>query len=201
MGRNAGGNDAEVVEGIVDELASLREVATPPAMVARVMTSVSDRPMPDLLAWLYRPMRIVVRISPIGILALIAGVALAAAMLLSSRRYPIPMSIETRGPASIRLARAGGEPAAQPATVRVRFVLRAPRARRVAVAGTFNSWSQTETVLTDEAGRGLFSGTVALLPGEHEYMFVVDGRFVGDPDAVEQRPDGFGLTNALLRID
>ncbi|HVR63508.1 MAG TPA: glycogen-binding domain-containing protein [Polyangia bacterium] len=201
MRQHARDTDAEVVEGIVEELASLREVATPPAMVARVMTSVADRPVPDLLAWLHRPMRIVVRVSPIGILALVAGVALAAAMLLSSRSYPIPMSIEAREPATLRPSRAGGEITARPGAVRVRFALRAPMARRVAVAGSFNGWSQTETILTDDTGRGLYAGTVALPPGEHEYMFVVDGKFVTDPDAVEQRPDGFGMTNALLRIN
>jgi len=42
--------------------------------------------------------------------------------------------------------------------------------------------------------------SVALPPGDHEYMFVVDGRFVPDPEAAERRPDGFGNENTILRL-
>jgi hypothetical protein len=199
MWRHPRGAEAEVADGIDDELASLREVATPPAMVARVMTSVAERPAPDLLSWLQQPVRIVLRVSPVSILALVSGVTLAAAMLLSQSRYPIPMSIATGGPAGMPSLAADGR-GLRAAPVLVRFALRAPGARQVAVAGSFNAWRPTETILTDGGGTGLFSATVALPPGDHEYMFVVDGRLVGDPEATERRPDGYGNENAVLRL-
>jgi hypothetical protein len=42
---------------------------------------------------------------------------------------------------------------------------------------------------------------VDLPPGQYEYQFVVDGsHFVPDPRATEQRDDGLGGSNAVLRI-
>ena len=41
---------------------------------------------------------------------------------------------------------------------------------------------------------------VPLPRGAHEYMFLVDGTWVTDPAAPETRPDGFGRTNAILRL-
>jgi 1,4-alpha-glucan branching enzyme len=84
--------------------------------------------------------------------------------------------------------------------VLVRFVLVAKGAKRVAVAGNFNGWSPEETVLQKADGSGLFVATVPLPRGAHEYMFVVDGEWVTDPAAPEVRPDGFGRSNAILRL-
>jgi len=52
----------------------------------------------------------------------------------------------------------------------------------------------------NQDGQGNFVGTVSLPPGAHEYMFVVDGKWITDPAASELRPDGFGRTNAILRL-
>jgi hypothetical protein len=70
----------EVTEDTIDGLKTLRDVAPPPALVARVMTRVSDPATPTLWQWLSRPMRIELRISPLGILAM--GVLLAIALAL-----------------------------------------------------------------------------------------------------------------------
>ncbi|HEU4631915.1 MAG TPA: hypothetical protein VFS08_19355, partial [Gemmatimonadaceae bacterium] len=65
----------------------------------------------------------------------------------------------------------------------VRFVLVAPNATRLALAGDFNGWSRTATPMTDTAGpRGTWTATLALAPGAHRYAFVVDDtRTVADP--------------------
>jgi 1,4-alpha-glucan branching enzyme len=82
----------------------------------------------------------------------------------------------------------------------VRFVFQKRGARSVCVVGDFNAWNPAVSPLRDD-GSGVWTGTVALEPGLHEYMFVVDGiEFVADPAAVEYRPDGFGSRNAVLRI-
>ena len=82
----------------------------------------------------------------------------------------------------------------------MRLRLEAKGAKRVAVAGSFNEWRTDQTLLEPAGAAGVFVGTLALPPGEHEYMFVVDGRWVTDPAADERRPDGFGRQNALLRL-
>jgi hypothetical protein len=78
---HSGGAQAiiEVAEEPVAELAHLRDIAPPPALVARVMTEVSDPATPSLWQWLWRPVRVEVRVSPLGLLSLviIVGVGLA----------------------------------------------------------------------------------------------------------------------------
>jgi hypothetical protein len=70
----------EVAEEPVEGLAHLREIAPPPALVAHVMTRVSDPATPTLWQWLSRPMKIEVRVSPLGVLAM--GVLLAIGLAL-----------------------------------------------------------------------------------------------------------------------
>lgn len=56
----------------------------------------------------------------------------------------------------------------------VRFVLHAPRAARVTIAGDFNGWSRTATPLVDSARSGLWEAVVALERESGRYAFVVD---------------------------
>jgi hypothetical protein len=56
----------------------------------------------------------------------------------------------------------------------VRFVLDAPTASRVALAGDFNGWSHSATPLRATARAGVWSAVVALPRGRHGYAFVVD---------------------------
>jgi hypothetical protein len=85
--------------------------------------------------------------------------------------------------------------------LQVRFVLVAKGARKVGIAGDFNGWNADGTVLENVDGQGTFVATVPLVRGAaHEYMFLVDGKWLTDPSAAETRPDGFGQTNAVLRL-
>ena len=49
----------------------------------------------------------------------------------------------------------------------------------VYLAGSFNNWSQTANKMTKSGG--VFSTTLTLEPGVHEYKFVVDGEWITDP--------------------
>ncbi len=194
MWRRPDHRNSEIVDGIVEELVSLRDVHTPPALVARVMGELTDRPAPSLLAWLQRPLRIVLRISPLGILGGTVALALTGAMVVSTSRYPIPMTITSaEGPAATAAVPA-------PPKILVRFAFKAAGAGQVALAGSFNNWDPADTFMTSTGGGDLFTATVALPPGEHEYVFVVDGKFVADPTADEYCLDDFGAQNAVLRL-
>jgi len=70
----------EVTEDTIDGLKTLRDVAPPAALVARVMTKVGEPTTPTLWQWLSRPVRVELRISPIGVLA--TGMVLAIALAL-----------------------------------------------------------------------------------------------------------------------
>lgn len=92
------------------------------------------------------------------------------------------------------------EQSCRPRRVPVRFVLHAPGAKSVSVAGDFNAWRRDRAVLADDNGNGVWTVTVYLTPGRYQYKFVVDGKWVVDPDAPNYIVDGFGGRNAVLSI-
>jgi hypothetical protein len=121
-------------------------------------------------------------------LALAAGVA--ALLLVAVGRIPPRHGAET----------ASSVAALPPGTVVVRFELVAPQARRVSLTGSFNGWRRDGIQLTPTS-EGVWAVSVPLSPGEHRYLFVVDGeRWVTDPRADAQVPDGFGGTNSLIVV-
>jgi hypothetical protein len=86
------------------------------------------------------------------------------------------------------------------ATVTVRFVLFAPEARQVSLAGTFNQWDPGATPLVRTGTPGVWAATLTLPAGQHQYAFVVDGaRWVPDPGAPAV-DDGFGRRNSVLSL-
>ena len=95
----------------------------------------------------------------------------------------------------------GGSPAPPTPGDRVRyeFTFTAPDAREVCLAGDFNRWTVCRTPL-NRVGEDLWSISLELTPGRYEYMFVVDGRWVLDPQAHQTVDDGFGKLNGLLVI-
>jgi hypothetical protein len=95
-----------------------------------------------------------------------------------------------------------GNGAAVPAgTVLVQFELEFPQAETVALAGSFNDWSDSATQFTRHEGSGVWSVTIPLAPGRHEYLFVVDGeRWIPDPRAHAAVDDGFGNLNSMIVV-
>ena len=93
--------------------------------------------------------------------------------------------------------------AARSAGIRVRpdgvaFRLRRPAAASVSIAGDFNGWSADAHPMTREGD--VWTRSIALPPGEHVFMYVIDGReWVTPPDA-EHVPDGFGGTNGRVLV-
>ncbi len=131
-------------------------------------------------AWAVRPRS--VRISPL------AGLAAAAALAF--------LLIWPRGDSTAP----EGIPTAETPTIFVQFVLEAPGAQSVALAGDFNGWTP-QLLLGDPDSDGVWTGRVALKPGVHQYMFVIDGsQWETDPKADRYVDDGFGNRNAVLVI-
>jgi len=117
-----------------------------------------------------------------------AALAAAAAVALLLTRPPQA----SEGARPVRVA--AGD------SVYVRFVLYAPTARRVAVAGTFNQWDQNASPLARVGAGGVWTITLALPQGHHQYAFVVDGaRWVPDP-AAPGVDDGFGRRNSMVAV-
>jgi len=87
--------------------------------------------------------------------------------------------------------------AAAPAPPKVRLELSKPGAQSVAIAGSFNSWQPEQVSAT---GSGSFAKELTIAPGRYEYMFVVDGQWMADPNAKEFAPNPFGGQNSVLVI-
>src|SRR5581483_11638865 len=77
------------------------------------------------------------------------------------------------------------QPARLARTQPVQFVLVAPGAKKVAVAGDFNGWDPTHAAYqAKQRGGGVWSVTAPVPPGHHRYSFVVDDSvWVADPTA------------------
>ena len=96
--------------------------------------------------------------------------------------------------------------AVNPAAVKVaasppRIVLELvnPAAKQVFVAGSFNNWQPEQTPLAP-AGNGRWAGGLKVGPGRHEYLFVVDGQWLPDPNAKESVENPFGGRNSVLTV-
>jgi hypothetical protein len=139
-------------------------------------------------AWWRRSL--VLRVTPLSGLALaasLAAIALAGADLLSGRN---------RASATV------SQVAATPDTVHVvRFVLVAPGASSVALVGDFNHWDVNAHRLVPAGATGVWTASVSLMPGRHEYAFVIDGtRWVADPAAPAAVADEFGGESSVVTV-
>ena len=63
------------------------------------------------------------------------------------------------------LASAQRDPGATDRLVPMQFVLDAPRASRVSLVGDFNAWDAADTPLMRDPASGIWTVTVALVPG------------------------------------
>ena len=85
----------------------------------------------------------------------------------------------------------------QPAGVALELV--EPAAKQVFVAGSFNGWKPEVTPLASQ-GNGRWKGDLRLTPGRHEYLFVVDGHWLPDPNARESVANPFGGRNSVITV-
>lgn len=89
--------------------------------------------------------------------------------------------------------------AAAPPPPRIVLELVNPAAKQVFVAGSFNNWQPEQTPLAP-AGNGRWEGDLKVRPGRHEYLFVVDGQWLPDPNAKESVENPFGGRNSVLTV-
>jgi hypothetical protein len=142
----------------------------------RVMRTIASRPARSVWRGVVTPREVRLRIRP---WLLAPALAIAAALILFLRPAP------TAAPASL---------------VTVRFMLVAPDAHDVSLAGTFNQWDAHATPLVRSGPSGVWTATLTLPAGQHQYAFVVDGvRWVPDPAAPAVN-DGFGRRNSVLTL-
>lgn len=83
----------------------------------------------------------------------------------------------------------------------VRFSLVRADAHSVALAGSFNQWSVSSHPLSRVLTSAIWEAVVPLPPGEHLFMYVVDGtQWITPPDADDFVNDGFGSRNGVVIV-
>ncbi|HET7248410.1 MAG TPA: isoamylase early set domain-containing protein [Gemmatimonadales bacterium] len=178
-------HEAEAARRQLLEAIDRRPVTLSDDVEARVMARVRSRATarwPRAWRWLSAP--------TIPRWAMLVPLAAAAALVLFVRTTQVP---QTNGQAQAVVG--------QRESVYVRFELYAPRASRVALAGSFNRWNPAATPLVRVGPDGMWTVTLALPAGQHQYGFIVDGRnWVPDP-AAPTVDDGFGRRNSVVSVN
>lgn len=83
----------------------------------------------------------------------------------------------------------------------VQFVQPGAPGQLIAIAGDFNHWSSSATVLKFDEALGAFETTLRLPPGRYEYRLIVDGRWQADPYNRVRSQNDFGIDNNVLIVE
>jgi hypothetical protein len=166
---------------------------------------LGERPAPDLTAAV---MRGIEGLEPLPAPARPGPFARFASLLWAPREISVRPAFALAGAAALivllgipyfgeRAADSPGVAASRDTHVFVQFRLDAT-ASRVQLAGSFTNWEPRYELR--QAAPGIWTITLPLTQGVHDYAFVVDGRqWVADPYA-PQIGDGFGGTNNRLAL-
>jgi hypothetical protein len=162
-----------------------RHAAAPPSAFERAARTLRALWQPRTLELTFRPAWVV------------AGAAVLAFLTVRPVRIDGP-PVASAPPVAASL---GSDPLLSPAAapvVLVQFRLHAPDAQQVHLAGDFTDWRADHAL--HQAVDGMWTITLPVPAGVHEYGFVVDGeRWVADPLAPPV-DDGFGGRNSRLDV-
>lgn len=183
----------EVIERVVNVLRG-DVVALAPDFDARVMALVREDSRAvhtrGVWAWMTRPR--MVRVTPLGALALAAG--LAGVIALAARDGAAPIDTVAQAPAGALVPASSSEQMME-------FVFVAPSASSVAIVGDFNDWEEGGSPMQRKNQPGVWTITIPLAPGRYQYTFVVDGtEWVADPLAPRTIEDDFGRPNSVITV-
>jgi len=85
------------------------------------------------------------------------------------------------------------------ASKKVRFEIQAEPGSEVYVTGTFNSWNPKQNRLKEK--NGVYSATLLLPKGRHEYKFVINEVWCVDPKCQEWVPNNCGSLNSIINLE
>lgn len=182
---------------VAQRIASLPYHPPPPELAARVMARITARRLPFWRRWLQwlvtpRPIRIA-PLAPLG--------AVACALLLLFVVLPDDNTAPPSTPPRVVPLQASPATSAN-GRVEVVFFLRAEDAREVALVGSFTNWQDQGYRLQQTGQEGLWTITLPLATGRHQYAFLLDGnRMLPDPNALLLEEDGFGNFNSVIMVD
>lgn len=141
-------------------------------------------------------------ITPMG--GMVAAAALfaiaisGAKLVVDSRETGSPMAVAAD---SITLRNVANVPdSPESMIIEKQFTVLVPGVKSVALVGDFNDWDVKATKMELLSPKGLWSVTLPLRVGRHEYQFVVDDTLhITDPTAPESSGD-FGSANSVVTV-
>lgn len=83
----------------------------------------------------------------------------------------------------------------------VLFAARFVGAKKVLIAGDFNNWSPMSTPMSTNGKPGVWVTKLPLFPGRYRYRFVVDGKWMTDPNNTYVETNQFGELNNVIEVD
>jgi hypothetical protein len=81
------------------------------------------------------------------------------------------------------------------------FAARFEEAKKVLIAGDFNNWSPMSTPMINRGRPGEFYMCLPLRPGRYRYRFVVDGKWMTDPNNKYVEANQFGELNNVVEVE
>jgi chromosome partitioning protein len=82
----------------------------------------------------------------------------------------------------------------------VLFAARFESAKKVLIAGDFNNWSPMSTPMITGEKPGIWMTKLPLYPGRYRYRFIVDGRWMTDPNNTYVEANQFGELNNIVEV-
>ncbi|MGD9334533.1 MAG: isoamylase early set domain-containing protein [Desulfobacterales bacterium] len=82
---------------------------------------------------------------------------------------------------------------------RVIFSLKSPDASEVILMGDFNQWNPKKHPMKKD-DNGVWKKTTMLFPGKYEYRFLVNNRWVNDPENNQTCLNRFGSRNNFIIV-
>jgi 1,4-alpha-glucan branching enzyme len=90
-------------------------------------------------------------------------------------------------------------PATKATKRKVIFSFPAPQAREVRLVGDFSNW-ETNPIPMKKLKSGQWTASVSLETGHHEYRYLVDGKWIDDPNCSTRVPNSFGSHNCVCVV-
>jgi hypothetical protein len=135
------------------------------------------------------------RLSGLAAAAAIGGVAVFGALQFSKEK---PAVVAAAPVEMVPVADVAVDPMTIPQNVQ--FLFASPSSRSVSLVGQFNDWDPTATPMVYDEVHGAWTVTIPLLPGRHQYQFLVDGvEHVTDPTAPQVSSD-FSSANSVRTV-
>ena len=79
------------------------------------------------------------------------------------------------------------------------FILSIPNATKVMLAGTFNNWNFKNTPMR-KSSENTWRKSLSLKPGRYEYKYIVDGRWITDPNNNNRVTSSQGAENSVIEV-